>query len=405
MSREDILTDTLTLADTLTALGVELPEQSRAAMAVRDAITAVVYGEDPVTALATDVQNGTIAREDATARALATLDNLARRQNVTALAVEMVLPHSRAIRRPILAAHDDMLSQVRSRFVDAAKTLVKARTVPVDATAEQAVDLDTKTLDAWRTIPDAAGYLDGIALAVLQLSRLSDTTRCPYFLWSVADSDDSAQAAEVYRDATGRGAPWHHLAAAGHTLRLATVDEAVNAAARHAERVAEAQARLQQHLTTNGRSPLSRPASTATSSGSRHAVTHHELARQRCSGGPAAARPREEEPMPERKPWATSRRVVPADWHKRRAAVLTRDRRTCYVCGGSGADEVDHIANVARGGTHDLSNLAAIHAVPCRPDRPGPNVPRGSPASRRHAATPRSTRGWREHPKGWPGRG
>jgi 5-methylcytosine-specific restriction protein A len=66
-----------------------------------------------------------------------------------------------------------------------------------------------------------------------------------------------------------------------------------------------------------------------------------------------------------RKPWATSRRVVPGDWKTRKAKVLRRDRGICHVCGGPGATEVDHLLNVARGGNHELSNLAAIHARPC----------------------------------------
>ena len=257
MSHDQILTDTLDLAGTLTALGVELPEQSRAALAVRDAVTAVVYGPDPVTELAADIQAGAVAVEDARDRALATLDNLARRDHVSQLAVAMQLAHSRAIRNPIIADHDGMLDQLRTGFGEHAGAITKAKDVKPDLSAEQAVNLETKSLTLWRGIPDAAARLDGIRAAVLNLARLDDTTKhVPDFLWFVADSDDSAQAAEVYRDASGRGAPWHHLAAAGHTLRLATVDEAVNAAARHAERVADAQARLQQHLAVARRTPL-----------------------------------------------------------------------------------------------------------------------------------------------------
>lgn len=63
--------------------------------------------------------------------------------------------------------------------------------------------------------------------------------------------------------------------------------------------------------------------------------------------------------------WESSTRVVPPDWAKRKARVLARDGRVCHVCGGGGADEVDHLVPVARGGGHDYSNLAAIHARPC----------------------------------------
>jgi hypothetical protein len=257
MSYDDILSETLSLASTLTGLGVELPEQSRAALAVRDALVGVVYGPDPVTDLAADIQAGAVTVEDAPARALATLDNLARRDHVSQLSVAMLLPHSRAIRNPIIADHDGMLDQLRDRFTESAAAITKAKAVKPDLTAEQAVDLETKDLTLWRGIPDAAARLDGIRTAVLHLARLNDTTKhVADFLWFVADSDDTPQAAEVYRDATGRGAPWHHLAAAGHTLRLATIEEAVNNAARHVEGVTERQRKLDEHLAVTRRTPL-----------------------------------------------------------------------------------------------------------------------------------------------------
>jgi 5-methylcytosine-specific restriction endonuclease McrA len=61
----------------------------------------------------------------------------------------------------------------------------------------------------------------------------------------------------------------------------------------------------------------------------------------------------------DRKAWDNAGRVVPGDWKSRKAKVLRRDRGICYVCRQQSADEVDHTVNVAEGGTHDLSNLAA----------------------------------------------
>jgi 5-methylcytosine-specific restriction enzyme A len=62
--------------------------------------------------------------------------------------------------------------------------------------------------------------------------------------------------------------------------------------------------------------------------------------------------------------WAgsTRRQRLPRDWPQLRAAVLTRDGGVCHVCGGPGADEVDH---VVPGDNHRLENLAAIHDRPC----------------------------------------
>lgn len=60
-----------------------------------------------------------------------------------------------------------------------------------------------------------------------------------------------------------------------------------------------------------------------------------------------------------------SHRVVPSDWGTRKKRVLMRDGRTCHDCGHGGADEVDHLVNVAAGGSHEYDNLAAIHGAPC----------------------------------------
>jgi 5-methylcytosine-specific restriction endonuclease McrA len=55
----------------------------------------------------------------------------------------------------------------------------------------------------------------------------------------------------------------------------------------------------------------------------------------------------------------------PSDWKERKAAVLKRDSGQCYLCGGLGADQADHIVPVAQGGSHGLDNLAAVHGQPC----------------------------------------
>ena len=59
-------------------------------------------------------------------------------------------------------------------------------------------------------------------------------------------------------------------------------------------------------------------------------------------------------------PWANSNRAsrLPIGWAAIRKAVLNRDQRICYLCGGPGADTVDHIRP---GDDHSMSNLAAVH--------------------------------------------
>lgn len=64
--------------------------------------------------------------------------------------------------------------------------------------------------------------------------------------------------------------------------------------------------------------------------------------------------------------WANSRSYrSPRGWTATRKRILSRDQGVCYICGLDGANEVDHILNVAAGGTHDDTNLAAIHSHPC----------------------------------------
>jgi 5-methylcytosine-specific restriction enzyme A len=65
-------------------------------------------------------------------------------------------------------------------------------------------------------------------------------------------------------------------------------------------------------------------------------------------------------------PWSQqSHRSVPTDWNSRKRAVRRRDNGVCHVCGHPGADQVDHLVNVASGGTHDLANLGMVHGGYC----------------------------------------
>ena len=61
--------------------------------------------------------------------------------------------------------------------------------------------------------------------------------------------------------------------------------------------------------------------------------------------------------------WGSGRGGRP--WRRKREAILIRDNYTCRVCGLTTKDlEVDHIINVAQGGTDDDGNLQAI-CIPC----------------------------------------
>ncbi|GAA0637322.1 hypothetical protein GCM10009535_12080 [Streptomyces thermocarboxydovorans] len=43
--------------------------------------------------------------------------------------------------------------------------------------------------------------------------------------------------------------------------------------------------------------------------------------------------------------------------------VMVRDNGCCYICGGEGAEELEHKVPISRGGApRDLDNLGVVHA-------------------------------------------
>ena len=50
-------------------------------------------------------------------------------------------------------------------------------------------------------------------------------------------------------------------------------------------------------------------------------------------------------------------------WDTLRRKVLARDMGICFLCDQFGADQVDHLVDVAAGGSNDPSNLASCHAA------------------------------------------
>jgi 5-methylcytosine-specific restriction endonuclease McrA len=41
--------------------------------------------------------------------------------------------------------------------------------------------------------------------------------------------------------------------------------------------------------------------------------------------------------------------------------VIARDRGVCYLCGQAGADQADHVVELADGGADTLENMRATH--------------------------------------------
>lgn len=57
-------------------------------------------------------------------------------------------------------------------------------------------------------------------------------------------------------------------------------------------------------------------------------------------------------------------------WRRKREEIFLRDKYTCQVCGRVGGElELDHIVNVAKGGTDDNSNLQTICKSPCHAEK------------------------------------
>lgn len=77
--------------------------------------------------------------------------------------------------------------------------------------------------------------------------------------------------------------------------------------------------------------------------------------------------------------WAGSDRVLrlPADWPQRRREAFRVYGRTCYLCGGPGADFIDH---VEPGDDHRIENLRPAH------DRVAPHCHRAKSSREGHEA-------------------
>lgn len=90
--------------------------------------------------------------------------------------------------------------------------------------------------------------------------------------------------------------------------------------------------------------------------------------------------------------WEGSKRNTknPPGWAKTRLRIFKRDGRRCYICGGVGADEIDHVIAIELASPgfdyHDDSNLRAVHARPCHKRKTAQD------AAKARAKRPRITR-------------
>lgn len=80
----------------------------------------------------------------------------------------------------------------------------------------------------------------------------------------------------------------------------------------------------------------------------------------------------------------SDRRIrLPKEWHAQRQRILRNHGRICHVCGGPGADTVDH---VKPGDDHSDENLRPIH------DRVPPHCHRSKSSSEGGQAAGRARR-------------
>lgn len=78
--------------------------------------------------------------------------------------------------------------------------------------------------------------------------------------------------------------------------------------------------------------------------------------------------------------WGSGRGGRP--WRRKRESILVRDKYTCQACGIVTIDlEVDHIVNIAQGGTDDDANLQAL-CVPCHQAKTATESAQGSGRTR-----------------------
>lgn len=82
---------------------------------------------------------------------------------------------------------------------------------------------------------------------------------------------------------------------------------------------------------------------------------------------------------------STRKARLPKEWHAQRARILRVHGRICHLCGGPGADTVDH---VRAGDDHSDENLRPVH------DRVAPHCHRRKSSSEggQAAATARKAR-------------
>lgn len=229
--------DLATLADLelkLQTLGVKTPPGLARVLAVRAALTAEVYADDPVVALCAAVENGEITKANAAKRVNDAAQRRSVREHAVQIARETELSFSRLASRELVAAADTLIAALQPTFdaaIDGIRTA--ARYFTADATEAAILAAGPDAAAAWQQLGSHRGTADLIFHVRMTLARSRYGPAEPpaaLFLASAADLD---VAANTFGDDRGPGGRWHRLIDAGVDLHLTTADDAQTLLAAH----------------------------------------------------------------------------------------------------------------------------------------------------------------------------
>ncbi len=199
-----------------------------------------MFSDPPSASLRQEIEAGTLRAEDVAERVHEAAFAQAVHERAQAVARDLSGSVERAFTAALRAGVDDLIAGLREEFDQAADTVHRLASLPLDLSAEHAVDRGL--VEEWRTLGAARQTLDAVAGVRRSLAAQYDVGPAGREVtWFVAADDltdedalDRAQAllegrqlGTIYevRSEDGRGGAWHRLAAAGFRLRLNTPAE------------------------------------------------------------------------------------------------------------------------------------------------------------------------------------
>lgn len=228
--------DHMALGNTLTALGVELPEELLTLGEKWNAVSSIKV-DNPITDLRATAADPDVSADDLVAGVHAAAVTLTAQDRIRQVANELDRPLAVAFINVVLANEENFIAQLRKPFNAAAAQLADAAPlVPAGTQGEDVLNRGPNAAKAWQDLADAAATLDAVAEVRHQLARVYGlgVQGVENFIAPVAEPNDMMRARHAWRgslDAVyelpqARGGHWQHLITAGFTLRLNTSAEA-----------------------------------------------------------------------------------------------------------------------------------------------------------------------------------